>query len=76
MYPTKENPYSRYKFTSFELSISSDKLVVNRQTYSLFDWLGDLGGLFDALFFICQWTLVPVTSFALKAMLLSEVFLF
>ena len=48
-YPTKGNPYSRYKFTSFDLRISADKLVVNRQTYSLLDWLGDLGGLFDAL---------------------------
>jgi len=52
-YPTKENPYSRYKFTSFELSISPDKMVINRQTYSLLDWLGDLGGLFDALCIIC-----------------------
>ena len=76
IYPTEENPYTRFKFTSFEISISADKLVVNRQTYSLLDWLGDLGGLFEALCRVCQWILAPVSSFALKATLLSNFFFF
>ncbi len=29
-YPTKENPSSRYKFTSIEIIVDPDKLVVNR----------------------------------------------
>lgn len=76
IYPTKENPYTRYKFTSFEISISADRVVVNRQTYSLLDWLGDLGGLFEALSIMSQWLIAPVASFALKATLLSNFFFF
>ena len=56
--------------------LSADKLVVNRQTYSLLDWLGDLGGLFDALCIICGNILAPVTAFTLKATLLSNFFFF
>jgi len=37
-----------------EIILHPDKLVVNRQTYSLLDWLGDMGGLFDALKIIVE----------------------
>ena len=53
-FPTPENPSTRYKFTSVEIILDPDKLVVNRQTYSLLDWLGDMGGLFDALRLIVE----------------------
>jgi hypothetical protein len=41
----------------------------------LLDWLGDLGGLFDALKIICNWFVSPVASYALQASLLTKFFL-
>ncbi len=75
-YPTKENPSSRYKFTSVEIILHPDKLVSNRQTYSLLDWLGDMGGLFDALRYTCYWIVSPIASFALQSTIMSKLFLF
>ena len=73
-FPTKEDPSRRYKFTSLEINMSLDKLVINRETYSLLDWLGDLGGLFDALKLIAQVIIYPVSSFSLSATLMSKLF--
>ena len=42
---------SLYKYVSWELNMSSERVNWNRQTYSLLDWLGDLGGLADALYY-------------------------
>ena len=42
-----------------------DQLVINRQTYSFLEWLGDIGGLFEALRFIGSFLVVPVSAFAL-----------
>ena len=46
----------------------------NRQTYSLLDWLGDLGGLFESLFYICAILIKPVTAFTLKSTVLTALF--
>ena len=73
-FPTKEEPSRRYKFTSLEVNLSLDKLVVNRETYSLLDWLGDLGGLFDALRLICALAISPISGFTLKATLMATLF--
>ncbi len=75
-YPTPEDPSRRYKFVSLEVIVGLDKLVVGRETYSLLDWLGDLGGLFDALFILCGVIISPVAQFSMKAMLLSKLFNF
>ena len=40
---------AKYKFTSIDLILSSDIIVHERETYSILEWLGDIGGLFDAL---------------------------
>ena len=48
-YPTEENPDGLYKFVSFDLYVSLDSLVTERESYSLLEWLGDIGGLLDAL---------------------------
>ena len=47
-YPTEEDPSRKYKFTSIEWNLSSDLKITNRETYSILDWLGDMGGLIDA----------------------------
>lgn len=51
-----------------------DKLRWSRQTYSLLDWLGDLGGLHDALLILCRLLIDPVSSFALQMTLLTTFF--
>ena len=73
-FPTKEDPSRKYKFTSLELNMSLDKFVINRESYSMLDWLGDLGGLFDALKIICQILVYPVSTFSLQATLMSKLF--
>ena len=75
-FPTKEEPLTRYKFTSLEIIHSPDYLVTSRQTYSLLDWLGDLGGLLDALRYIGMLFMAPVSSWALRSTLMSKLFLF
>ena len=40
------------------------------------EWLGDIGGLYDALVIVGSAIVAPYTSFALKAELLSQVFRF
>ena len=48
-FPSEEFPLTKFKHTSMELNFSPDLLSVSRQTYSILDWLGDMGGLMDAL---------------------------
>ena len=43
-----------------------DKTNWNRQTYSLLDWLGDLGGLLDIMLHIGHVLVHPVAFFTLK----------
>ena len=50
--------------------------MVSRQSYSLLDWLGDLGGLFDALAIILGAFVAPVAAFSLKATILTKFFRF
>ena len=58
-----ENPGGRYKFNSMELNFSQDLILIQRQTYSILDWLGDIGGLNDALLAIIKLILTPYTLF-------------
>ena len=50
--------------------------MIERQTYSFLEWLGDIGGLYDALRLIGLLFITPFNSFARKAELLSQVFRF
>jgi len=42
----------RYKVTGIEILQNYDIIRINRETYSLLQLLGDIGGLYDALFFM------------------------
>ena len=53
-----------------------DQNVIERQTYSFLDWLGDIGGLYDALRLIGLFVVAPFSSFKQKAELLFHVFRF
>ena len=48
-WPTKENKNVGYKYTGLILQNSNDANIIERQTYSSLDLIGDCGGLFDAL---------------------------
>ena len=56
------------------LGFSPDSLIVNRQTYSILDWLGDIGGLIDALFLLGQMLILPIATFALNTRIMSSLF--
>ena len=51
-------------------------MLWERQTYSLLDWLGHLGGLYDALFHLAKVLISPISVFAVNSTLLSNLFRF
>ena len=73
-YPTEEQPSTLYKFTSIEINFTLDQKVWTRSTYSVLDWFGDLGGLFDALVHLAGIFISPLSVFALKSSLLTSIF--
>ena len=70
-FPTEENPSTRFKYASIEIKMSLDLVTWMRQTYSLLDWLGDLGGLFDALWYVVSLVVKPASAFVLQTTMLS-----
>ena len=40
--------------------------MIERQTYSLLDWIGDIGGLFDGLNLLISKFIAPIAAFALQ----------
>ena len=48
--------------------------IIERQTYSSLEWLGDVGGLFDGLRLIVGPIVARVSAYALKLLLLASVF--
>ena len=75
-WPTKNNTERYYKIASSYLTLTMDQNKIERQTYSFLEWLGDIGGLFDALRIIGVLLMAPFTAFQVKAELLSQVFRF
>jgi len=51
-----------------------DSKVVERSTYSVLEWLGDIGGLLDCLTIIGGAIAGPIVGFAMRAMMLHKVF--
>ena len=49
-----EKPDGEYKFGSLEILVKQTMLIMNRETYSVLDWLGDVGGLNDAIVLILK----------------------
>ena len=52
---------------------SSSFTTIERKTYSLLEWLGDVGGLFDGISIIASSIVSSFSAFALKAQLLTYV---
>ena len=69
-----EEKQSIYKLNSFIINLSQDHTVIERQTYSLLEWIGDIGGLFDGLLLLGRNLIAPFAAFALKSALFTEIF--
>lgn len=48
--------------------------LTERETYDVLEWLGDVGGLFDALYYLAYFFVTPLTTYKLRIELLSSVF--
>lgn len=75
-YPSEENPLAFYKFGSVEINLSQDLIIWQRETYSILDLVGDVGGLFDGLRYLFAVVVAPFSSFALQSKLLASFFKF
>ena len=75
-FPTEKNPSTLFKYVSVEVNMSLHLMLWERQTYSLLDWLGHLGGLYDALFHLAKVLISPISVFAVNSTLLSNLFRF
>ena len=73
-WPDDTNPDGLYKFGSIQLELSLHEAKIERQTYSFLEWLGDIGGLFDALRYIGLFFVSPVARYYLKVELLTQNF--
>ena len=75
-FPTEDCPDCKYKFGSVNLFMSADQQVTERQTYNMLEFLGDVGGLFDALRYIGIISISSFVTFSMRAKLLSSLFRF
>ena len=62
-------------YASIQITLDEEISKYSRQTYSLLDFLGDLGGLFDALRLIAAALVSPFSTLALKVSILSSLFI-
>ena len=49
-FPTPANPKTMFKYVGVDVFLSPDYKLWTRETYSFLDFLGDLGGMYDALY--------------------------
>ena len=70
-WPTKKKPDVKlpYKFASFWLELRQDVTFIERSTYSILEWLGDVGGLFDGLRVLSQLIVTPIAVVFMQKML-------
>ena len=54
--------------------MSMDQNIIERSTYSILEWLGDVGGLYDALIIIGHVFMGPLTAFTLQTSLMTNMF--
>ena len=73
-WPTEEEPDNHYKISSVVVTLDQNISQIERSTYSSLEWLGDIGGLNDAMRIIGQFIVGPVAAFSLKAEMVSQAF--
>ena len=54
------------KYASIHIYLHEEILIYSRQTYSVLDFLSDLGGLFDAFRVIVAAIIYPLSALALQ----------
>ena len=69
-----DNPDGAYKFGAIILAVNNKMEIINRQTYGLLDWLGDIGGLYDALYLLIKLVLFPFLHFKYSSFLMTGLF--
>ena len=72
-HPSK-NATGLYKFVGIEVNLNQQKLIMTRQTYDFLTYLGDIGGLTDALHLLGKFLISPFSSFSLQSVLLGSLF--
>ena len=73
-YPTPESPTDLYKFASIYIEFGQSMTETERQTYSLLELFGDVGGLFDGLKILIGIVLAPISAFNMRSMILIKAF--
>ena len=73
-WPTRENQENDYKFASIFLEMDTEKLIIERSTYALLDWVGDVGGLMDGIYIFTGVLLGGLVSIGVKAKLHNLIF--
>ena len=68
-----EFPNNVHVSVTYELDL--DLTVIDRQAYSVLDWLGDIGGLTEAIFFISGTFLILFNYRKFESMMVSYLFL-
>jgi hypothetical protein len=64
----------KYKFASFDFLIDYSKYKYSRSTYTFFDLLGDMGGMYDALYLIGLMIAAPAAEYNLRTLYLTRGF--
>ena len=57
---------------SVVLELSLEQTAIERQTYSLLEWVGDVGGFYDGLKLIASYFVAPIATIALQSELLAQ----
>lgn len=65
-----------YKFTGFDVQFNQDLTQIERKTYDFLEFLGDLGGLLDALYGIGLLVVSPFVDFETSNQIMSQLFMF
>ena len=52
----------KFKIHSMKLKLASQTTIIERKTYNLLEWLGDVGGLYDALKIIGSAIVAPISA--------------
>ena len=73
-WPTEEDPFRVYKFTGAWVELGTKLKVVARSTYSMLDWLGDIGGLLGMLQLLGGIVLGPFARLSMKIHLIRTIF--
>ena len=73
-WPTKQIPDVIFRFNGIYVELHQKSLAIERQTYSVLELVGDVGGLYDGLNLILSFFIAPLGRFALNKKLFSAMF--